>query len=385
MGRIRNYFLGEPYQPPTVDNFVPAVEQRAMTAPSRSATVVNETTALSLVPVTRSISVLETAMMQIPVDVTRGTEVVDTPSWLVTPDIENKVSQSEFLGQTVVSLALWGNAFWRVYRGPRGVSNLRLIPSHQIVIETADNGTLRYLHNGRTLSANEIVHIKLWAIPGEVYGQGPLQRHRSTIIAALDLQNYADNWFKTSAVPTGILTTQDFLSADVAAANKEAFINSQQDRTVAVLSSGLSYAPVALSPEEAQFLENQKHIARQIANMFGVPSLYLGLSIEGQGMTYVNGNEDRRKLYEDGLQTYIVRIEQAINDLLPRGQAAKFNLTEFLRPNELNRYQGYAIGLDKKFITVDEVRKWEGLPEISGQTNNDNTIDNGDDNGTTLI
>jgi hypothetical protein len=99
--------------------------------------------------------------------------------------------------------------------------------------------------------------------------------------------------------------------------------------------------------------------------MFGVPVAYLGMSVEGQGMTYVNGNEDRAKLYEDGLQQYIVRIQQAITDLLPRGQYAEFNLTEFLRPNTKLRYESYAIGLDKQFITVEEVRAMESLPPLN--------------------
>jgi len=88
--------------------------------------------------------------------------------------------------------------------------------------------------------------------------------------------------------------------------------------------------------------------------------------MEGAGMTYTNGNEDRTKLYDDGLQQYIVRIEQALSDLLPRGQKAKFNLTQFLRPNQLIRFQSYAIALDKKFMTPNEVRELEGMLPMSG-------------------
>jgi HK97 family phage portal protein len=213
-----------------------------------------------------------------------------------------------------------------------------------------------------------MVHIKLWERPvlNSLLGEGPLQRHKYIIRAALDLQDYADNWFRNSAVPTGILTTTEFLSEDVAKSNKDAFIESQKNRSVAVLSSGLGYNTTSLDPEQAQFLENQKFIARQIATMFGVPSVYLGLSMEGTGMTYTNGNEDRNKLYEDGLQQFIVRIEQALSDLLPRGQYAKFNLTQFLRPNQLIRFQSYAIALDKKFMTPNEVRELEGMQAIAG-------------------
>jgi HK97 family phage portal protein len=346
--------------------FVPATQDRAMTAPARETVVVNESTALTLVPVSRAISVLETAMMQIPVEVFRGNEKISAPSWLETPDIENNISQSEWLGTTLYNMAVFGNAYWHVRRGQRGIVNITNIHPTEISIMQDEKKVIYYMIGGNTYKTSDIVHLKLWTSPSpnKLIGEGPLQRHKSLLRGALDLHNYADNWFKTSAVPTGTLTTTEFLSEDIAKANKQAFIESQQERSVAVLSSGLKYESVTLDPEQAQFLENQKYVNRQIALMFGVPPVYLAMSIEGQGMTYTNGNEDRTRLYDDGLQQYVVKIQQAITDLLPRGQKAEFNLTEFLRPNQLARYQAYAIGIDKQFLTVNEVRELEGWPEV---------------------
>lgn len=341
-------------------------ERASIQPPSRSEIVVNTTSALSLVPVSRSIAVLETAIMQIPVEVYRGDEMVEAPAWLQTPDIENNISQGEWLGTTLVHMAIHGNAFWYVTRGARGIANVKVLHPETVSVNTEQNGVVYYQVNGNRVPTQNIVHIKLWQKPqwNALLGEGPLQRHKYILRAALDLQDYADNWFRRAAVPTGILTTPEFLSDDVAKANKAAFIESQRERSISVLSSGLKFDTVALDPESAQFLENQKFTTRQIANMFGVPSVYLGLSMEGQGMTYTNGNEDRNKLYEDGLQQYVVRIEQAISDLLPRGQYAKFNLTQFLRPNQLIRFQSYAIALDKKFMTPNEVRELEGMTDL---------------------
>lgn len=346
-------------------------EDRALSdilPPARTEITVSTTSALSLIPVSRSIAVLETAIMQIPVEVFRGEEQLESPLWLQTPDIENNVSQAEFIGTTLVHLTLHGNAFWYVTRGARGIANVQVLHPEQVAVNQDNTGKTYYTVNGKKVPNENIKHIKLWHRPqlNALLGEGPIQRHKYIVRQALDLQDYADNWFRRAAVPTGTLTTTEFLSADVALQNKQAFIDSQRERSVAVLSSGLTYDPVALDPEKAQFLENQKFITRQISNMFGVPSVYLGLSVEGAGMTYTNGNEDRNKLYEDGLQQYIVRIEQALSDLLPRGQYAKFNLTEFLRPNQLVRFQSYAIALDKKFMTPNEVRELEGMMAIEG-------------------
>jgi HK97 family phage portal protein len=348
--------------------FVPETENRgvANTAPARVETGVTPTTALSLVAVSRATSVLETAVMQIPVNVYRGNTQLPTPLWLETPDIENQISQAEWLGTTLIHMATYGNAFWHIRRGPRGIVNITNLHPTDVSVAVDGDGKIYYTYFSKRYDARDIKHLKLWHSPSatSLLGEGPLQRHRSVLRSALDLHNYADNWFRTAAVPTGTLTTSEFLSADVARQNKEAFVASQQERSIAVLSSGLKYDSITLSPEQAQFLENQKFITRQICMMFGVPTMYLGMGIEGQGMTYVNGNEDRSKLFEDGLQQYIVRIQQAITDLLPRGQYAEFNLTEFLRPNVKTRYESYAIGLSNRFLTVPEVREMEGMSEI---------------------
>lgn len=349
--------------------YVPETENRgvANTAPARVEIGVTPTSALSLVAVSRATSVLETAIMQIPVNVYRGNTQLPTPLWLETPDIENSISQAEWLGTTLTHMAVFGNAYWHIRRGPRGIVNITNLHPSDVSVAVDGDGKIYYTYFSKRYDSRDIKHLKLYhnASSTVLLGEGPLQRHRSVLRSALDLHNYADNWFRTAAVPTGTLTTSEFLSADVAKQNKDAFVASQQERSIAVLSSGLKYDSIALSPEQAQFLENQKFITRQIAMMFGVPTMYLGMGIEGQGMTYVNGNEDRAKLFQDGLQQYIVRIQQAITDLLPRGQYAEFNLTEFLRPNTKTRYESYAIGLTNNFLTVNEVREMEGMSEIT--------------------
>jgi HK97 family phage portal protein len=348
--------------------FVPDTENRgvANTAPVRDAVTVSPTTALSLVAVSRATSVLETAIMQIPVNVYRGNTQLPTPLWLETPDIENQISQAEWLGTTLIHMSVFGNAYWHISRGTRGIVNITNLHPADVSVSVDEAGKIYYLYKSKRYTTADIKHLKLYhnASSTALLGEGPLQRHKSVLRSALDLHNYADNWFRTAAVPTGTLTTSEFLSADVAKQNKDAFVASQQERSIAVLSSGLKYDSIALSPEQAQFLENQKFITRQIAMMFGVPTMYLGMGIEGQGMTYVNGNEDRAKLFQDGLQQYIVRIQQAITDLLPRGQYAEFNLTEFLRPNTKTRYESYAIGLSNRFLTIPEVREMEGMSEL---------------------
>ena len=184
------------YSVEITEPFVPATENRgvANTAPAREAIVVNESTALSLVPVSRAISVLETAVMQIPVEVYRGNDKIPSPAWLDYPDVENSVSQSEWLGTTVYHMAVFGNAYWLIKRGPRGIVNITNIHPATISTLTDDKGKIYYSIDGKSYSNKDIVHLKLWKKPSttDLLGEGPIQRHRSVLRSALDLHNYAD-------------------------------------------------------------------------------------------------------------------------------------------------------------------------------------------------
>ncbi len=90
------------YSVDVIEPFVPSTDNRALQIPARSQSIINEDKALQLIPVSRCISVLETAIAQIPVEVFRDIEKITTPGWLELPDVKNNINQSEFIGQTVV-------------------------------------------------------------------------------------------------------------------------------------------------------------------------------------------------------------------------------------------------------------------------------------------
>ena len=211
MGFVDKFVERLGYAVEVTEPFVPTTQNRAMTAPARESIVVNESTALALVPVSRAVSVLETAIMNIPVEVYRGNEQIATPAWLEYPDIENNVSQSEWLGTTLYNMAVFGNAYWLVRRGNRGIVNITNIHPTEISVLTDERGIIYYTIGGNTYSTRDIVHLKLWKSPStsKLIGEGPIQRHKSVLRSALDLHNYADNWFRTAAVPTGALTTSE--------------------------------------------------------------------------------------------------------------------------------------------------------------------------------
>ena len=204
MGIVRDFFF--PDLQTTIEEVVDtAVSRASILPPSRETTAVSPVQALKLVPVSRCLSVLENSMIQIPVEVYRGIEQIDTPSWLITPDVENNISQAEFVRDTVVSLAVHGNAFWYITRGNRGITNLEVIPYEDIAVHEDRFGNITYYMGQKKIAPDRIKHLKFWHLPGQYMGEGPLQRHKDTLKAAWDLNNYFANWFDNSAIPTGIL------------------------------------------------------------------------------------------------------------------------------------------------------------------------------------
>jgi len=60
------------------------------------------------------------------------------------------------------------------------------------------------------------------------------------------------------------------------------------------------------------------------------------------------------------LSEYLVSIEEAFTDLLPRGQKGTFRLDTLMRSDLKTRVDSYATLIDKSVLTPTEVRMMEG-------------------------
>lgn len=92
------------------------------------------------------------------------------------------------------------------------------------------------------------------------------------------------------------------------------------------------------------------------------------------GTCYFTGNsnieQDAVNLIKFSLSGHLARFEQAFSLAQPRGTITRAELDAVLRADTLTRYQAHAIALDKRFLTVDEVRELEHrepLPKL-GET-----------------
>jgi HK97 family phage portal protein len=354
------------------DSFVPGFEERSsgIIPPPRSATSgVTTNDALSLASVYRSVSIIATAMKQLGIHVYRDdAEVTPTPLVIRQPDI--KMTREVWMEQTINSMALSGNAYWLIGRNGRGETvNLEVLNPFDMMIQTDDYGNaLYYMYRGTVkYELNQVQHLAMMRVPGNVYGLGPIQAAQKELLNARDTRDYASVWFTDSGIPNGVLKSDQMLSPDQAAAAKDAWnLTAGAKSGVAVLGNGLNYQPMYLNPRDSMFIESQAWNVQQVARLFGIPANMLMASVDGNSMTYTNMEQEQMAFVRYTLSQYIVEIESALTHVTTRGTMVKINVDSLLRSDTLTRYQAHAIAIASGWMTVDEVRAIEDLPTVGG-------------------
>jgi HK97 family phage portal protein len=354
------------------DSFVPGFNERSsgIIPPPRSATSgVTTNDALSLASVYRSVSIIATAMKQLGIHVYRDdAEVTPTPLVIRQPDI--KMTREVWMEQTINSMALAGNAYWLIGRNGRGETvNLEVLNPFDVMIQTDDYGTALYYTYRGTIryELNQIQHLAMMRVPGNVYGLGPIQAAQKELLNARDTRDYASVWFTDSGIPNGVLKSDQMLSPDQAAAAKDAWnATAGAKNGVAVLGNGLNYQPMYLNPRDSMFIESQAWNVQQVARLFGIPANMLMASVDGNSMTYTNMEQEQMAFVRYTLSQYIVEIESALSHLLTRGTMVKINVDSILRSDTLTRYQAHKLAIESGWMTIDEVRAIEDLPTVGG-------------------
>ena len=290
-------------------------------------------------------------------------------SFLRRPDIS--MPRSAFVEGTVVSLASRGNAYWRKRLDDQGrIQNCELLNPLQMNV-VRNQGVLEYWYAGnrRPFHEDEIQHLKLLRVPGTEYGLGPIQAAMIEISGALDLRDYSSNWFtEGNGQPTGLLTSDQFLTADQAQEHKTAWNASGGGRRgIAVLGQGLHYSPIFLSPKEAQFLESMEYTTTQIARLFGVPASLMLAVLQGNSQTYANVEQDWLGFVRFSAMQYLLEIEEGFSQVLPRFEYARFNIESLLRADTTTRYASFKVATGgRPWMKPSEIRKIENLEPMSG-------------------
>jgi HK97 family phage portal protein len=343
-----------------------------------SGKAVNETTAMQTTAVYACVRILSEAIAGLPLHVYEykadgGKErVSDHPLYYLLHDAPNGEMTSFVFRETLMShLLLWGNAYAQIVRDGRGrVLSLYPLLPNRVTVDRDKNNALFYEYRtdsgtAVTLRRDEVLHIPGLGFDGLV-GYSPIAMAKNAVGMAIATEEYGASFFANGANPGGVLEHPGVIR-DIARVKESwntAYQGSGNAHRVAVLEEGMKFQQVGIPPEQAQFLETRKFQINEIARIFRVPLHLVG---DLEHATFSNIEHMSLEFAKYTLTPWLSRWEQALQQalLLPSEKSkifVKFNLDGMLRGDYQSRMQGYSIGIQNGFLSVNDVR---GLEELN--------------------
>jgi len=337
---------------------------------------VTVTRTLGLPAAYRAIELSAGMAAQLTIDAVRGSTVLAgraVPSLVTQPDPWR--SLDSWIERQVINYATEGNNFLRIHRNADGTTAALevLDPFQTHVVWKRNDRTRRYVKSYSTLTrdgridlaAVEVIHSFGLEVAGLDRGLSPIGWCRAALGGVLNVRDYADRWFADEATDA-VLTTDQRLEKGVAREYKRAWYEKDPadpaGPRLRVLGSGLHYEPLALKPEDAQWLEAQNAGILDVARIFGVPAHYLEAAVDGNSLTYSNLEMiDAQFLRTTLFPRYLRKIEGALTQALPRGQRARFATAELLRPDAKTRAEIDSVYIEKGVYDGQHVRTREGI------------------------
>jgi HK97 family phage portal protein len=299
------------------------------------------------------------------------------------------MTQSTLVGQIVLQLNLYGNAFLGKFRDGQGrISRLSLLPP-QAVSVAMTNGVLQFTvsgQGGQTIhTVDDIIHIKALSQDGLI-GLSPVKQAKRALQLSLSLSANAQSFWTNYAQPLGYISLPE--GADPDPKQLAEILREFEDEhsghrahRLAILANGAKFETVQIPADDAQFLEQRMLSSVEVARIFRVPAHMIGAEIPhgGRSQTYANLEQQSLEFVQYSLRPWLVQIEQALScdgDLFNKNTYCEFKLDALLRADSASRSAFYTAALGNPitgapgWMTRREVRLLENLdPEEEADDN----------------
>jgi HK97 family phage portal protein len=345
--------------------------------PTASGESVTVDTALRLSTVWGCVRLLSDSVSTLPLHVYRGDDrdPIPTPPLLQRPSADFP-ELADWLWAIMASLLLRGNA-WGLITDRRGAgllpSQVDLVHPDRVAITTNGDGLRVIRVGGVEQNPANVFHVKAFPWPGQLEGLSPIQYARESIGLGLGSERYGARFFAGADLPIGFLETDQPVSQDDADRLRARWrqLGSggwggwDRKRDIAVLGNGAKFRPLAIAPEESQFIQTQKFSVSTIARFYGVPPEMVAGETAGHE-AYTSPEMRGTDFLTFTLRPWLYRIERAISGLLPRTQHARFNAGAMVRATLLDRYTAHKLGIEAGWLLRSEVRELEDRPPVAG-------------------
>lgn len=219
------------------------------------------------------------------------------------------------------------------------------------------------------LPAEKILHLPGLSFDG-IRGTTPIAKCREAFGIALATQEFGGRYFSGNANPGGVLTSPEALSDKAYDRFTKMIERRHQGLEKAhrfmLLEEGTKWEQIGLSPADSQFLEGRKFSVDDIARMFRVPPHIIG---NLDRATFSNVEQMSVEFLTHCIMPWLVKFEEAIyKRLIPANDKqnffAEFLIDRMLRGDIKTRYEAYGVGLDRGFLSINDVRRMENMNEV---------------------
>jgi HK97 family phage portal protein len=369
-GALRSYWSG-----PITSNS-PELARLWADPPVTSGVAVNEQTALNYSAVWAAVQRISGDVGSLPLVLYKrvgdGKEPLrDHPTYRLLHDQPNPDMTAVVFRETLQAhLLTWGNAYAEIeWRGDGRPNALWPIEPNRVTPERTAGGGLRYKVQGYNkadvyFAPEDMLHIPGLGFDGTC-GYSVIQKARESIGLGIAMEKFGGAFFGNGTTFGGILTHSARLS-DAARKNiRESFNSKHQGvhraHNFALLEEGMTYTPLGVPPDDAQFLETRRFQVTEIARWFQIPPHMLA---DLERATFSNIEQQQIDYYTGTLRRWLVRWEQEINRKLVLQQGTQFVehvIDGLLRGDIESRYAAYAVGRQWGWLSADDVRSKENL------------------------
>ncbi len=219
------------------------------------------------------------------------------------------------------------------------------------------------------LRASEMLHVPGCITQDGIWGKGVIAYARESIGFGLATERHGATMFGAGLLPRGFLSMSGMKDPEVRRQFRQEWkdVHGHPDASdIAVLPPDAKFYHLIMNHEDSQFLETRKHNITEISRWYRLPPHLLGdleratfSNVESQGLDFI--------IYS--LMPWIQRWEEqlALKLLTPAERADYYfehQLAGLLRGDLASRYAAYAIGLEKGFLTINQVCRLENMPGI---------------------
>jgi HK97 family phage portal protein len=324
--------------------------------------------AVYLAPVFASLRHIVDFASTLPIDSYRvtandGRQPAELPAILQSQEQLSMPGIPQWIGQAMYGLAAYGNAVGYVAEAD-SMGQPTLV--HWLKREdwNFEEFTKQWFANGTPVPTSRILHIPWIVPPGWTIGLSPIEHYAAITRAGLSAQEYADVR-RGGGIPPSILKNNKLtLDTEQAARVREQAMIAFASSRPFVTGADWDLSVPMIPPSHAQFIATLKLSATQIAAIYGIDPREIGGEIE-QSLTYTN-DESRALNRAANMRPYLVRLESAVNRVLPEAQRIKLNVDATIRTDTKTRVEIEEMELNMGTRSVNEVRALEDRPPVPG-------------------